>query len=253
MNKIYLYDGSFKALLILVFNLIKFKKIPLDIKSENEYEANLIDEPVYVNVKLTSKTINNVIKILPSNIYLRIYYVYLSNNKNKEMIIYEFLKNFMIYKESIINRRNIDSVNELIRISKYVGSEAHKLKGFLRFKKMKDFYYASINPTNSVISILANHFKRRLSNENWIINDTNRGIYAIYDKNKITYLKKEDILKLNLELSSDEMFYEKLWKEFFNTIGIKERQNLKCQMNFMPKKYWKNIIEMENNYEESNK
>ena len=253
MNKVYLYDGNFNSLLLLVFNLIKFKKIPLDIKSEDEYEANLIDKPVYVNVNLTSKAIYNLRKMLPSNIYLRLYYAYLSNDKNKEMIIYTFLKNFLIYKESIINRKNIESVNELIRISKYVGSEAHKLKGFLRLKKMKNFYYAEMEPTNNIISILANHFKKRLVNEYWMIADTKRGIYAIYDKEKIIYLKREDILKLNLELSSDEMFYENLWKEFFNTIGIKERQNLKCQMNFMPKKYWKNIIEMESNYEGSNK
>ena len=252
MNKVYLYDGKFKSLLILVFNLIKFKKIPLDIKSENEYEPNLIDVPVYVNIELTSKMFNDLTKILPLNIYLRLYYAYLSNNKNKELIIYTFLNDYLIYKENIINRRNIDSVNDLIKISKYVGSEAHKLKGFLRFKKMKDFYYAEMEPTNNVISILANHFKKRLSNEYWVIADTKRGIYAFYNKEKIEYINKEDILKFNLDLSSDEIFFEKLWKEFFNTIAIKARKNLKCQMNFMPKKYWKNIIEMENYYEGSN-
>lgn len=253
MNKVYIYDGKFKSLLLLICNLIKFEKIPIDIKSELEYEPNLIDEPVFINLKNESKSLNDLKKIISQNIYIRIYYVYLSNNKNKEMIIYKFIENYLKYREDIIYRRNIESVNDLIKISKYVGSEAHKLKGFLRFKKMKEFYYAEVDPTNNVISILANHFKKRLSNEYWIICDTKRCIYALYDKNKITYLKNEDIIKLNLELDNNELFFEKLWKEFFNTIGIKERKNLKCQMNFMPKKYWKNIIEMENVYEGSNK
>ena len=253
MNKIYLYDGSFKSLLTLILHLIKFDYIPININSEYEYEPNLIDEPVYINVKEECKELDKLKKIILPSIYLRIYYVYLSNNKNKEMIIYKFIENYLKYREDIIYRRNIESVNDLIKISKYVGSEAHKLKGFLRFKKMKDFYYAEIDPTNNVISILANHFKKRLSNEYWIISDAKRCIYALYDKKKITYLKKEEILKLNLELDNDELFFEKLWKEFFNTIGIKERKNLKCQKNFMPKKYWKNIIEMENVYERSNK
>ena len=253
MNKIYLHDGSFKSLLLLILNLIKFNKVPIDIKSELEYEPNLIDEPVFMDLAKESKSLNDFKKIVLPSIYLRIYYVYLSNNKNKEIVIYKFIKSYLIYKESIISRRNIASVNDLIKISKYVGSEAHKLKGFLRFKKMKDFYYAEVDPTNNVISILANHFKKRLSNEYWIISDTKRCIYALYDKKKITYLKKEDVVKLNLELSSDEIFFEKLWKEFFNTIGIKERKNLKCQMNFMPKKYWKNIIEMEKENERSSK
>ena len=103
MNKVYLYDGNFKSLLVLVFNLIKFKKVPIDIKSEEDYEPNLIDEPVYINVKLTSKALNNLRKTLPFSIYLRLYYAYLSNDKDKEMIIYKFLNNFLIYKESIIN------------------------------------------------------------------------------------------------------------------------------------------------------
>ena len=38
---------------------------------------------------------------------------------------------------------------------------------------------------------------------------------------------------------------EELWKSFFKTVAIKERLNKKCQQNFMPKKYWKNILEME--------
>lgn len=32
---------------------------------------------------------------------------------------------------------------------------------------------------------------------------------------------------------------------FFKTIGINERKNKKVQINFMPKKYWEYIIEME--------
>ena len=246
MNKVYLYDGKFKSLLLLILNLIKFKKIPIDIKSESEYEPNLIDEPVFVNLKMSKRISSDLNKILPFNIYIRIYYAYLSNNKNREMIIYKFIYEYLKYGISILQRRNIDCVNEFLKISKYTGWEAHKLKGFLRFKEMKNFYYAEIEPTNNVITILSNHFKKRLENENWIICDTKRKIYALYDTKKITYLKEEDIVKLNLELSNDEMFFESLWKNFFNTIAIKERKNLKCQMNFMPKKYWKNIIEMEN-------
>ena len=41
--------------------------------------------------------------------------------------------------------------------------------------------------------------------------------------------------------------FNDLWKSFFNSIGIKERNNYKVQRNFMPKKYWKYITEMEDN------
>ena len=142
--------------------------------------------------------------------------------------------------------RRIDSVNSLFKISKYVRGEAHKLKGFLRFKKIKNnFYYSEFSPINNVIGILANHFSKRLKEDNWIIKDTKRNIYAIYDKKNIFYLTNEEVLDLNLELTEDEEFFEDLWKTFHKTIGIKERENRRCQQNFMPKRYWKNMLEME--------
>ena len=42
------------------------------------------------------------------------------------------------------------------------------------------------------------------------------------------------------------------WKDFYKTIGIKERKNDRCRMNFMPKKYWKYILEMSDENEKSN-
>ena len=132
--------------------------------------------------------------------------------------------------------------------------ETHHMKGFLRFKKMKNnFYYAEINPTNNIFSLITLHFKERFKSEYWVIKDVNRKIYAIYDLNRVIYLKDEDIIKLNLDLSVDETDVENLWKTFFKTIAIKQRENKKCQMNFMPKKYWNYIIEMEDNNERSSK
>lgn len=57
---------------------------------------------------------------------------------------------------------------------------------------------------------------------------------------------------LEIKNNEQEENIKKLWTTFFNTIGIKERRNKRCQMNFMPKKYWKYIIEMEGAYEKSN-
>lgn len=72
-----------------------------------------------------------------------------------------------------------------------------------------------------------------------------RKIYLIHYNKKIIYLYEKDIIKLNLTLGKSEEYIESLWKTFHKTIAIKERKNLKTQMNFMPKKYWNNIIEME--------
>ena len=96
----------------------------------------------------------------------------------------------IVFRGTYLLKNSNNLINYVIRISRRVGGEAHKLKGFLRFKELKNsVLYGVINPTNNVIGILAYHFQKRLSNEYWIIKDENRGIYALYDKRKVIYYK----------------------------------------------------------------
>ena len=246
MNNIYIYDGGFISYISLVVELLKRNIIPDDIKLVDSYQNSLFDNEIYIKIESEKDNIELIKKKLSKEALYCIYNVFLSNNKNKEMIIYDFLINYFKYKNKVFGMIRINSVNESIKISKYVREEAHKLKGFLRFKKMKNnFYYGEISPTNNVIGILANHFSKRLKEENWIIKDTDRGIYAIYDKKKVIYLTKDEVISLNLESSDSEELIEDLWKTFHKTVAIPSRENKRCQQNFMPKKYWKNMLEME--------
>ena len=129
MNKIYLYDGNYYSLLALIIELIKNKIKPLNIICEKKYEMNLLDETIYLEVNLKN---NEILKKLPKSIMRTIWYIFLSDSKDKELLIYEFLKLSFKYKEEVFRYRNIDTVNQVLKITKYVGSEAHKLKGFLR-------------------------------------------------------------------------------------------------------------------------
>ena len=246
MNNIYIYDGGFISFISLVVELFKRKIIPDDIKLADPYEIGLFDKEVFLKVESEKQNIELIKKKLSKEALYCIYNVFLSNNKNKEMIIYDFLINYFKYKNKVFGMIRIASVNESIKISKYVREETHKLKGFLRFKKMKNnFYYGEISPTNNVIGFLSNHFRKRLKEDYWIIKDTNRGIYAIYDKEKVIYLTKDEVISLNLESSDSEELIEDLWKTFHKTVAIASRENRRCQQNFMPKKYWKNMLEME--------
>ena len=246
MNNIYIYDGGFISFISLVVELLKRKIVPDDIKLADSYEIGLFDKEVFLKVESGKQNIELIKKKLSKEALYCIYNVFLSNNKNKEMIIYDFLINYFKYNNKVFGMIRIASVNESIKISKYVREETHKLKGFLRFKKMKNnFYYGEISPTNNVIGFLSNHFRKRLKEDCWIIKDTNRGIYAIYDKKKVIYLTNDEVISLNLESSDSEELIEDLWKTFHKTVAIASRENRRCQQNFMPKKYWKNMLEME--------
>lgn len=245
MNDIYIYNNSFNSLIALIVELVKLKIIPGNIKNTN-YEKTLLDNLIKIEIEDENNNISQIKKYLTRRVISSIYYVFLSDAKDRELLIYNFLRYAIKYRDEVYHYRKIACINDTIKICKTVGGEAHKLKGFLRFREMENnFLYGEITPTNNVISILANHFKKRLAREIWIIKDKKRKIYAIYDTKNIYYLTDKDIEKLNLNINNKELFIEDLWKTFHKTIAIKERKNLKCQRNFMPKKYWKDMLEME--------
>ena len=244
-NYIIIYDGTFINLLSTIKYLLQEHIKPLNIIIEGSYSPNLFETLIKPNIINDEKFINKIISISSHEIFKIIYYTFLSNAQNKELILYYFILNTFIYHEKIIYHRHLKCVNTTLKISHHVSSETHKLKGFTRFKMIDDrFLYAEISPDNNILELLSKHFQKRLKNELWIIKDTNRNILSIYDTKKYHIISSENIKLLALENNNDNT-YENLWRTFFKTIAIKERENKKSQMSFMPKKYWHNIIEME--------
>jgi len=243
MNDIYIYDNNFNCLLNLISNLLKNNIKPHNIKNTN-YNSNLLDNIIYLKIAEIN-LINIYYKLLGSENFKVVYYVFLSNNDNKELIIYYYLLNFIKYKEKVKYMRNLKCVSEAQKISKQVSRENHRFKGFTRFKELKNkILYAEIAPDNNILELVSIHFKNRLKNEYWIIKDTKREIISIYDKNSFYILSENEFKILDIEFSNDEKSVEDLWKSFYKNVGIKERINKRCRMNFMPKKYWKNLIEV---------
>ena len=245
MNYIILYDGSLNNLLLTIKYLFKNNIKPINIISEDKFNGSLTEYPFKPDINKLDK-----LNIPDKNIFKIIYYIYLSNNINKELVIYFFLLNYYIYKNDLLKYRNLKCVNMALSISHKVSRETHLFKGFIRFKSINNTYlYAKIKPDNNILELLSLHFAKRLKNEYWIIEDEGRKIVSIYNKDKFYIIDRCDI-KLNLD-NADNV-WEDLWIVFFKTISIKSRKNKRCQMSFMPKKYWQNIIEMESIYEKCN-
>ena len=228
----------------LIKFLIKEKIKPDNIK-DTTYQATLLDEVIFLDIKE-----EDIIKEIRLNygpkVFQTLYYVYLSNHENKELIIYYFYLNTLKYNQSVIYKRNLKCVNLALKIAKHVGSENHKLKGFLRFRELNNkILYATIAPDNNILYLLSLHFKKRLPKEYFIVNDLKHNLISLYDTKELYILNSEDFKINNLKMSKNEQEIKNLWKNFYQTISIKERKNERCRRNFMPKKYWPYIIEME--------
>ena len=99
-NIIYLYDNTFINLLTLITLLINKHIIPFNIKNE-EYSPSLIDETINLRLNNRNELIEQFINKLGINIFNTIYYVFLSANGNKELLIYYFILSSLKYKNKI--------------------------------------------------------------------------------------------------------------------------------------------------------
>lgn len=248
MNKkdyICLYDGTFEGFLSLVFYCFKFKVLPKEIKSEKEYVQNLFDETKCIKTnKEKSNRVSNGIRNKISNYTLyNVYNAFLSNYENREIIVFDYILKGFKYGKNINYMRNINSVIEIEKIVKNVRREAHRFYGITRFEETKNgVFFSEIEPDNNILELISLHFKERLKNEYWVIRDKKRELTAFYNK-KDFIITDSSNFNFNVLKSEVEDNYEDLWKCFYNSVNIKERKNRRCQLNFLPKKHWKNIVE----------
>ena len=244
-NRCFIYEDTFLSLLTLIDYLLKNNIKPANIKN-NSYFPNLLDQVIHLELKENKNIFKELISVIGPLASRAVYYVFLSTEENRELIIYYVILNGYKYKELVLTHRNLRCISKTIKISKYVAHEIHKYKGFLRFQEFENnLLYAEIEPVNKILELISNHFKQRLKNEYWIIKDVGRNIFCLYDKKKY-YIVSGNEFSINEHIKSNhELEIEELWKSFYKTIGIQERKNDRCRMNFMPKKYWKYMLEME--------
>lgn len=244
VNKTYLYDGTFDGLLTIVFECYLSKTLPQKIFPENEYVPNFLDSTLLIqtNYEKSQRIFNGIEKNICFEALYNSYNAFLSNEKNKEIYILKYLCEGFSLGPKINNMLTLSEVSKVINMRKRSLFECHKLKGLLRFQEVgENIYYSSIHPDNNIIEPLGHHFIRRLPKQNFIIHDKNRDICFIYNCNEYKIIDSKNI-KIP-EISEEEKIYQELWKMFFKTISIKERKNSRCQMQYMPKKYWKDLIE----------
>ena len=245
-NIIYLYDGSFDGLLSAVFDSYYRHEIPLAIETYEKLQQNLFCD--YHKIETDPEKSDRVSKAIDKKIshdaLVNIYETYLSDTKNKERICLEYIRAGFFYGSNIDCRLTIDCVNRVICSVKRIRSEAHQYLGFVRFSELESgIYYSEINPACNILPLISDHFMKRLAGISWVINDIGRKLCTVCNGSE--YLLAPTDTVPNLNFSDKELTFRKLWKEFYDTIEIKERHNERCRMTHMPKRYWKHMTEFQ--------
>lgn len=239
----YIYDGSFYGLLTIVFDSYISKTIPKRIVT-SEFEIDLFCNYILskTDEEKANRIYNGIVKNISFHALSTAHNVFLSDISNKEITIVKYLLLGFEIGNKIDHLLTNDIVLNMEKTKKRVFGEYHRLCGLVRFMKLQNgMLYAKIHPDNNVLELLGHHFIARLPNENFIIHDKKRNLVLLYNTKEYLIVEATNI---NIaSLPEEELYYQNLWNCFYHTIGIKERKNSKLRMQFMPKKYWQDLIE----------
>lgn len=239
---IYLYDGSFDGFLTVIYEHYYNEKAKA-IYRKNDYQIGLIEESKTIeadSVK-SGKVHEAFIKKFSTETLNNIQYTFLSCDPDKDT----YLLHYIVYGFKMGKKLDFEHTHESVlpvhQLGKKVSFEAHRFLGLLRFQEVGSVLYSAIEPDNDIITLVVGHFADRLKNERFIIHDKKRKQAVIYADGH--WYLSDFYVKEELQISEKEKYLNELWKGYFKQIAIKERENLRLQQQFVPKKYRRNIIE----------
>lgn len=124
--------------------------------------------------------------------------------------------------------------------------EFDRLRGLLRFKAEgpENRYTARCAPDHFVLPLLADHFLERFGETAWAIIDEKRKLVLIRDLGQEPELRRWTPHKAENGGTGMEK-WEELWKNYHRSINNKDRANPALQKQFMPRRYWKYLTEMQ--------
>lgn len=254
----YVFDGSMTGLLCCVFRAFQFKEFDVRVTANPRSQAGLFDD--FIDVSANEEQAQRVWqglkqKVSSPSTLKHFYYCFLSEQEQA----FQHCFNVALY--IFQNQRPVDKdyghidVLGMSQWAKQVGREKHRMEAFVRFKKSKDGLFLSlVKPDFNVLPIITAHFKARYQDQMWLIYDEQRKFGIYYDLDKIhqvemnaqaidTQLAIGHSQQFSIELDDDEVLYDQLWKDYFRSVNIEARRNMKLYIQYVPKRYWRYMNE----------
>ncbi len=253
MKKVYYCEDSLEGIFSAVYDAWSDRnghannKICI-ISGEDLGDMELFTE--YIYVKNSEEKIGKVMKAIYNKISEEAYELICGASCSCDITrgdaIYRFLIMGFSMGSGVVDCLYDKNVMKIFELNRNVSNEAHHFKGFLRFQELKEgILFAKIAPKNDIIRLLAPHFSDRLSQENFIIYDESRNTAIIHRMADHWFYTNADLLDLEKikEITEKEQSIDNLWKAFFNSVSIKERENKGLQRNNLPLRFRGNMPE----------
>lgn len=278
----YVYDGSFEGLLSAIFASYALHENPSDVVSEGMLQPRLGQciSNIETNIDHAKRVRQGIRKKCGNFAFRNVLKASLSSDPNAGTAAYRFVRYAMDEHKNAAKacskcRKNATckakndmgkcpkrrsraisdithpDVEPLFKIARSVSDEAEKIRQFARFEHIRtddmDFWLAKVNPRDSVVPLVMNHFVERFNIQAFMIYDEVHNLIGVYDGESQYFVQPDSVSELlGIDtLASDEATMQNAWKRFYHVLSVEARYNPELRRQLMPKRFWKNLTEMQ--------
>lgn len=248
---IYVYDGTPEGMLSSVFAAYARHEDPAEVISRAHFQPRLLQTAITIptNPEHAERVSAGLRRRLGCSVQRQAMKVSLSGRADAGTVLYRFVR-FALDGDG---KRHRDithpCVKPLFDAVRSVDNECEKIRQFARFQHLKDdeheIWFARVNPRDSVVPLVMGHFVQRFSIQPFILFDEVHGLAGVWD-GSTWYLVSAQDADLSLPgIDATEAVMQDAWRTFYRTLSVEARYHPELRRQFMPKRFWKNLTEMQ--------
>ena len=239
----YLYDGSYAGFLTCVFESYVHREEPAGFTRFDEAAASFYPQRAVETDPAHARRVYRALDQLGQTGRRWAIRGFLSCLPERELWLWRFYQLGFQEKRAVSQDLTNPVVDTVRRAVRHLEEEAHLLTGFVRFSELEGALVGEISPKNWVLPLLRPHFCGRYPQERFLLYDRTHQEALIHVPGKWAISPMEDFQMG--PAGAQELLYRKMWRKFYDTIAIEGRYNPKCRMTHMPKRYWGNMTEFQ--------
>lgn len=244
---LYRYDGSFEGFLCAVDDCLEAGEGQPEFIRDGDVQAvGLFADEVREVATLRDNAVafrKRFVEAVSQEAFATARYAFHSQKLGIEQLVWRYLSVGLQVGRRLCLMLAEEPVHSVNRIARHVSHEAHKYKGFVRFREVEaGFLYARIEPEADILTFIAPHFVGRVGDRPWMIHDLKRNQAAVYDLTSWRLVRDVELTAEPM-LTATEHDYAALWQRYFQRHAIAERHNPKLQQKHVPLRYRKHLTE----------
>ena len=239
-----MFGGTFDGFLSAVFEAYTRRPMPAEIvEADNQQHFGVCYETVKTDPVKAGRVRRGIRSQMGNEAYDNAWKCFLSEHPERGNFLYRYLRLGFQIQQQLVRSLTDERVMTVNKLAALVSREARHLLQFIRLGETETgVYYAEITPTYPILPLVMPHFAHRLNTQAFVIYDKTHEQAGLYNGHE--WMLTDAATPHRPAYTEAEQQYRRLWKTFYDAVAITERINPKLRQNFMPKKYWRNMVEM---------